>query len=136
VNPTASVIVMSEHPSKYVRCPLVVVRVNEAQVMGDTIADTLRDELLALYQQSGATHVVIDMAQVTYLSSAGIRPLLSLNKEVREREGRLILCGLTRDVESVFVATRLISSSRSMPATFERHADVPTAVASLYQTGA
>jgi anti-anti-sigma factor len=127
---------MSEHPSKYVRCPVVVVRVNEAQVMGDTIADALRDELLALYQQSGATHVVIDMAQVTYLSSAGIRPLLSLNKEVREREGRLILCGLTRDVESVFVATRLISSSRSAPATFEKHPDVPAAVASLYLTGA
>jgi anti-anti-sigma factor len=127
---------MSEHPSKYVRCPLVVVRVNEAQVMGDTIADTLRDELIALYQHSGATHVVIDMGQVTYLSSAGIRPLLALNKEVREREGRLILCGLTRDVESVFVATRLISSSRAVPATFEKHPDVPAAVASLYQTGA
>jgi len=127
---------MSDNPAKYARCPVVVVRVNEAQVMGDTIADTLRDELIALYQHSGAVHVVIDMAQVTYLSSAGIRPLLALNKEVREREGRLVLCGLTRDVESVFVATRLISSSRAVPATFEKHPDVPSAVASLYQTGA
>src|SRR5262245_16613403 len=126
---------MSEHPSQYVRCPVVVVRVNEAQVMGDTIADALRDELLSLYQQSGATHVVIDMEQVTYLSSAGLRPLLSLNKEVREREGRLILCRLSRDVEGVFIATRLISSSRSAPAQFEQHPDVAAAIASLYATG-
>ena len=46
------------------------------------------------------------------------------------------LSGLTRDVEGVFVATRLISGNRAVPATFEKHSDVPSAVASLYQTGA
>ena len=56
-----------------------------------------------------------------------------LNRKVREREGRLILCRLSREVESVFVATRLISSGRSMPATFESHPDVPSSIASLYQ---
>jgi anti-anti-sigma factor len=71
---------------------------------------------------------------VVYLSSAGIRPLLALNRQVREREGRLVLCGLTRDVESVFVATRLVSTTRSVPATFENAPDVPSAIASLYQT--
>jgi anti-anti-sigma factor len=124
---------MSEQP-KYVQCRVVVLRVNEAQVMGDTIADSLRDELLAVYKQSGAVHVVIDMEQVTYLSSAGIRPLLALNREVRDREGRLILCNLHRDVESVFVATRLVSSSRVVPATFEKGADVASSVANLYQS--
>jgi anti-anti-sigma factor len=101
--------------------------------MGDAIADVLRDDFLALYKQTGAIHTVIDMEQVEYLSSAGIRPLLALNREVREREGRLILCNLTADVESVFVATRLITSNRTTPATFEHAADVPTAVAHLYQ---
>lgn len=100
--------------------------------MGDTVADALRDDFLAAYEQSGAIHAIIDMERVSYLSSAGIRPLLALNRKVREREGRLILAGLTKDVESVFVATRLISSSRAMPATFESHPDVPSCVASLY----
>jgi anti-anti-sigma factor len=126
---------MSEHQTKYVRCPVLVLRVAESQVMGDTVADALRDEMLAVYQQSGAVHVIIDMEQVTYLSSAGIRPLLSLNREVRDREGRLILCNLSRDVESVFVATRLVSTSRATPATFEKHDNVPSAVAGLYQAG-
>ena len=62
-----------------------------------------------------------------------LRPLLSLNRKVREREGRLILCRLNSDVEGVFVATRLISAGRVMPATFENHPDVPTSIASLYQ---
>jgi anti-anti-sigma factor len=111
---------------------VIVLRVNESQVMGDTVADALRDELQALYKGSGAVHVVIDMAQVAYLSSAGIRPLLALNRDVREREGRLVLCCLSEDVESVFIATRLVSSTRGTPATFEKHPDVPAAVASLY----
>jgi anti-anti-sigma factor len=125
---------MSEQHSRYVQCPVLVLRVTEKQVMGDTVADALRDELLALYEQTRAVHVVIDMHQVAYLSSAGIRPLLALNRHVRDREGRLVLCGLTRDVESVFVATRLVSTTRSTPATFENAPDIPTAIAGLYQT--
>ncbi len=124
---------MSEYDPRYVQCPVLVVRVTEAQVMGDTVADALRDQLLALYDQTGATHAVIDMEQVAYLSSAGIRPLLALNREVREREGRLILCGLNPDVEGVFVATRLISHSHSAPATFESAPDISSAIAHLYQ---
>jgi anti-anti-sigma factor len=123
---------MLEDQNSYVQCPVLVIRVTEAQVMGDTVADALRDQLLSLYDQTGATHAIIDMGQVTYLSSAGIRPLLALNREVREREGRLILCGLTDEVEGVFVATRLISPSHSVPATFECAADVSAAVAHLY----
>jgi anti-anti-sigma factor len=124
---------MAEHQTRYVRCPVIVLRVNEAQVMGDTVADAVRDEFLALYQQSGAVHAVIDMEQVTYLSSAGIRPLLALNGEVRKREGRLVLCNLSSEVESVFLLTRLITSGGAVSAPFEKHADVPDAIASLYQ---
>jgi anti-anti-sigma factor len=126
---------MTEHLPTYVRCPLIVLRVNESQVMGDTVADTLRDELQAAYRASGAVHVVIDLQQVAYLSSAGIRPLLALNRDVRDREGRLLLCNLSEDVESVFIATRLVSTSPSTPSPFEKHADVPAAVASLYHGG-
>jgi anti-anti-sigma factor len=126
---------MSEEQTSYVQCPVLVARVTESQVMGDTVADALRDQLLALYDRTGAIHAVIDMEQVAYLSSAGIRPLLALNREVHEREGRLILCGLNREVEGVFVATRLISPTHSVPATFESAPDISTAIAHLYHKG-
>src|SRR5262245_47067662 len=122
---------MPEEPFKYIRCPVLVVRVTEPQVMGDTVADSLRDELLSAYERSGAVHIVIDMAKVEYLSSAGIRPLLALNRQVREREGRLILCKLPETVQGVLLATRLVSTSRAAPATFETFPTVQEAVASL-----
>jgi anti-anti-sigma factor len=124
---------MADQPFKYLSCPVVVLRISEAQVMGDALADTLRDELLAVYQQSGAIHVVLDLQQVVYLSSAGLRPLLTLNRAVRQHEGRLLLCNLRPEVEEVFEATRLISTHGSAPATFEKQADVPGAIASLSQ---
>jgi anti-anti-sigma factor len=122
---------MSEPQLKHVSCPLVVLRVNEAQVMGDTVADALRDEMVATYHHSGAVHAVVDLERVAYLSSAGLRPLLALSRLVRQRQGRLLLCNLQEGVERVLAATRLLSSGGSAPATFEKHANVAAAVASL-----
>ena len=52
------------------------------------------------------------MHAVTYLSSVGIGPLLALYRKVQEREGRVILCALTENVESVFHATKLIGATQ------------------------
>jgi anti-anti-sigma factor len=119
-------------PTSKVSCPLLVLKVQEPQISGDNLADALRDELLNLYEASTAVHVILDMSHVRYLSSAGIRPLLSLNRKVREREGRLILAALQTEVEGVLSATRLITIGRSGAATFESQPDVAEAVSALF----
>jgi anti-anti-sigma factor len=125
---------LSQPQPRRVRCPLVVLRVTESQALSDDLlADAVRDELLARYQHSGAVHVIVDLEQVSFLTSAGIRSLLGLLPAVRERKGRLLLCNLDHAVAEVLVVTRLIVSNRGRPAPFEQHADVPGAVASLYQ---
>jgi anti-anti-sigma factor len=126
---------MSEEPYRHLTCPLVVLRVSDPHVAGDTVADALRDELLAAYQHCGAVHAVVDLQQVTYISSAGIRPLLALHRQVRDRGGRLILTGLTTEVEGVLKVTRLLSGSGASPTAFEHRPDVLSAVAALYQAG-
>jgi anti-anti-sigma factor len=123
---------MSERHPSHSHYSLVVLRISDAQVSGDDLADALRDELLAMLDSTAAANVIIDMSSVTYLSSAGIRPLFALNKALRTREGRLILAGLLPAVESVFTLAHLISTGDRSPATFEHQPDVPAAVASLY----
>ncbi len=125
---------MSERIPQHVTCPVVVLRISPASVTGDTLADELRDELLALYLSAHAQHVVLDFTAVRYLSSAGFRPLLRLNRQVRERGGRLVLCQLAPEIQEIFAVTRLISTTRMMPATFEVQPDVPSAVTNLLQT--
>jgi anti-anti-sigma factor len=126
---------MSDQSPVCLSCPLVVLALEEPRIMGDSLADALRDDFLSVYNSSRAIHAVVDMKKVAYLSSAGIRPLLALNRQVHERGGRLLLCNLGTAIEEVLQATRLISGHGAAPAAFERHASVPAAVTSLYQSG-
>jgi anti-anti-sigma factor len=123
---------MTEAHFQHLNCPVVVFAIREAQVQGDTLADALRDELLAVYTGSGATHAVVDFKGVKYIASAGFRPLLTLLKQVRERGGRMVLCNLAPEIEETFAVTRLISTSGSARVSFEVQPDVPAAVAGLY----
>jgi len=91
-----------------VDCPVIILRLRATQLNSETTSETLRDQLLALYLQSAAVNAILDLRAVTYLSSAGFRPLLSLNRQIRERGGRLVLCNLHPDVEEVFTVTRLV----------------------------
>jgi anti-anti-sigma factor len=50
---------------------------------------------------------VLDFQGLQYISSAGLRAVLSLDRELRKREGRLALCGLTGMVEEVITLTGL-----------------------------
>lgn len=122
---------MADQPFKHIRCPILVIRIELAQVIGDALADALRDEFLAARRAIGAHDVVVDFQAVTYLSSASFRPLLSLLREVRAQNGRLVLCNLQSFVHEVFSATRLISSHGNEPAAFEVQSDLIAAIASL-----
>src|SRR5262245_42891742 len=118
---------MMEKPLRHITCPVIVLHITATDIRGDIMADELRDELLAMYLTVGAVNVVLDFTGVVYLSSAGFRPLLRLNRQVREKGGRLLLCGLSKEVEEIFSVTRLISTSRMAPATFEVQPDVAAA---------
>jgi len=53
----------------------------------------------------GARTILIDLQQVTFLSSSGLRALLLVRRELNERHGALALCGLQPQVEEVFAMT-------------------------------
>src|SRR5919206_3866708 len=110
---------MAEPQFKHISCPVAVFHLEEAQITGDSLADELRNELLAAYTQVNAVHAVVDLSKVQMLSSAGFRPLLALLRLVRMRGGSLVLCGLSEYLHETFAVTRLISTTGSTPATFE-----------------
>jgi anti-anti-sigma factor len=122
---------MSAPTYHHVECTAVVLTIAETQLQGDTISDALREDLLAAVDHSGTANLVIDFHRVTYLSSVAFRPLLSVHRKLKERGGRLVLCGMTPPVAEVFLITRLVSTSGTAPAPFEMQLDVPAALASL-----
>ena len=46
--------------------------------------------------------ILFDLGQMEYLSSAGLRVLLSAAKEMRRREGKIVLCSLNEFVKEIF----------------------------------
>ena len=66
-----------------------------------TTAEKLRDHLSAVIQ-SGTARLVIDLKEVTYISSTGFRTLLIAARSVDNAKGKLALCGIGGEVKRLF----------------------------------
>ena len=72
----------------------------------------------------GEQYLVLDLAGVRYISSAGLRGVLAAGKTLIERGGALHLAALTGVVREIFELS-------GFNALFSQHASVEAAVASL-----
>jgi anti-anti-sigma factor len=120
-----------KHFDTQVQDGVLILTIKDTHLHGDQLADQLRSEMINAVEQAGVNKVVLDFRHVEYVSSVAFRPLLSLRRKIEEVKGRMVLCSLATLVADVFHMLRLVSSSRSFPATFEVVADVPAALAAL-----
>jgi HptB-dependent secretion and biofilm anti anti-sigma factor len=65
------------------------------------------DQLLALAEGGGAGPLVVDLGNVSYLTSTALGLLLRLRQRLRAGGRRLALCGANPLVHEVFEATKL-----------------------------
>lgn len=71
----------------------------------DSSAAPAAEERLTSAVAGEAPRVAIDMSQLSYVSSAGLRVLLVVGKKVQQAKGKLALGGLGANVRDVFTAT-------------------------------
>ncbi len=64
-------------------------------------AASLTEKLNALIAD-GAVNLLLDLAQLAYLTSAGFRALLIVGDEAEEQGGSLALCNVSGDVRELF----------------------------------
>lgn len=84
---------------------LITVRLS-GDLDGKTVPFTQERIVLAL--QSGS-RLILDMREVGYMSSAGLRMLLLLQRQITTLQGRLVLLGLTDDLKDTMLATGFLS---------------------------
>jgi anti-sigma B factor antagonist len=77
------------------------------QILDLAVIQELGDDLFALVEQDGRTSLVLDFRIVEFLSAAMIGNLVILDKKVKEKSGRLVLCNLTLVIKEVLAITRL-----------------------------
>ena len=55
----------------------------------------------------GVTELIIDLAELTYISSAGLRVLLSAQK-VMNKQGNMIIRNVNQDIMDIFEVTGFV----------------------------
>ena len=68
----------------------------------DSTTSSVLERHLGTLASEGHTRVVVDFTGVDYISSAGLRVMLSLAKRAREQKGRVALFGMNDGVRQVF----------------------------------
>lgn len=66
-------------------------------------APTVEQQLLPLAQPHAK--LLLDMTNVPYMSSAGLRMMLSLYRQVTNQEGQIVLVGLVDDIKDTMAIT-------------------------------
>ena len=75
--------------------------------VGRVDSNTSGDLDRSLLGQTGAQAILVDLREVEYISSAGLRVLLKAAQAARARSGRLVLCALGHSVREVFALAGL-----------------------------
>jgi anti-sigma B factor antagonist len=78
----------------------------EGSIDGKT-APEVRQQINPVLQK--ARSIIVDMSRVDYLSSAGLRLLLMLYRESAAKNGRIVLVGVSPDIQDVMSHTGFLS---------------------------
>lgn len=62
----------------------------------------LEQQLTILLEAEGVCHLIVNLAETTYINSGGLRCLVSAWRQTREKEGNLVLCGLNPRLQEIF----------------------------------
>ena len=60
------------------------------------------EEVIASQIENGSNSMIINFENLDYISSAGLRVILKTTKDLKRREGKLMLCAMQDYVKEVF----------------------------------
>ncbi|MCB0164957.1 MAG: STAS domain-containing protein [Anaerolineae bacterium] len=84
--------------------------VTVADITGDIDGKTAPEAQAAILPllQPGCK-VIVNMSGVEYMSSAGLRMMLSMHRETASNKGHLVLVGLSEDIQDTMSATGFLN---------------------------
>ena len=86
---------------------LIVVRLGKHPVLDELTVNKINDELLGVADRPDCHRLLLDFSGVAQLSSAMLAKLLILRRKMSPKGYSLRLCGVNRQLRSVFAITRL-----------------------------
>ncbi|TRZ64860.1 anti-sigma factor antagonist [bacterium] len=84
----------------------IIVIEPKGNFVGGEETDELRDTIKNL-AEGGNKNLIIDLGGVLYLNSTALGVLISAHANYTKREGKIKLCQLSKNLENLFVITKL-----------------------------
>jgi anti-sigma B factor antagonist len=84
-----------------------VVRFVDRKILDEAAIGELGEELFALVEKEKRAAVLLNFADVEFLSSAALGKLITLDKKVKASGGKLKLCNIRPQIYEVFAITKL-----------------------------
>lgn len=84
----------------------IVILEPKGNFIGGEETDELRDTIKK-YAEEGNKKMIIDLGDVIYLNSTALGVLISAHANYAKREGKIVLCQLSKNLENLFVITKL-----------------------------
>ncbi len=82
--------------------------------VGGDETDDLREEFKKLSEE-GNLKLVVDLGEVSYLNSSALGVLIAAHANYTKRSGKIKLCQLNKNIENLFVITKLSQIFDSYP---------------------
>lgn len=86
---------------------VTVVTFTESSILDTLLVQQIGEELYDLVDTKARRKLVLDFANVKFLSSSALGILITLRKKAGEIKGKVLLCGLRPDLRKVFKITNL-----------------------------
>ncbi|HVX10222.1 MAG TPA: STAS domain-containing protein [Pirellulales bacterium] len=86
---------------------VTVVRFVDRKILDEASIQELGGELFSLVEQENRGKLVLNFSKVDFLSSAALGKLITLDKKVKARSGKLKLSNIRPEIYEVFAITKL-----------------------------
>ena len=92
---------------------VIVISVELTEVKDYMVAEELRYELVDCVKRSSAKKFVLDLQNMSFMTSLACVAFIGLKHAIRELDGQLILCHMTDFIRKIFSAKRLLTPSQN-----------------------
>lgn len=94
---------------------IAVVNFLDKRILDEQNIQMIGEDLFRLVDELSRKKILLNFSNVEFLSSAALGKLITLNRKLQGVRGKLVLCGISREIREVFEITRLDRLFTIMP---------------------
>ena len=84
-----------------------IMRFTDEKILEEQDIKALQDSIMSVIEQAERINLILDFANVRFLSSAVLGLLIRVSKRIYENDGQLGLCNISPKIYEIFKITRL-----------------------------